>query len=198
MILDETFPKFNVNGRSLLIKFDSPGEEYEPNLWECITGLTNYLVDQVPDRDMVGLIHNTENVKGRVAGISRRRRDQLKPHVFWHMLGKVIQSNARFGLNDRFEVRPDHVRMPAGNGKRAEKTKGRSLDVLSAIKKSMVAVKAAFLCFVHALIITMARVNGIPKYKAYSNAKCLEKPVEEFLKASGVDLSDGGGLGELQ
>jgi len=35
--------------------------------------------------------------------------------------------------------------MPAGNGKKAEKTKGRSSDVLSAIKRSIVVVKAAFL-----------------------------------------------------
>jgi hypothetical protein len=43
MILDETtksFPKFNVTGRRSLIKFNSPGEEQEPNsyLRECITG----------------------------------------------------------------------------------------------------------------------------------------------------------------
>jgi hypothetical protein len=75
-----------------------------------------------------------------------RRRDQLKPDVVWDVLGKVIQSKARFVLTDRFEVLLDHVRMPAGNGKRAEKPKGRSLDVLSVIKKSIVVVKAAFLC----------------------------------------------------
>jgi hypothetical protein len=55
--------------------------------------------------------------------------------------------------------------MPAGN--RREKTKGLSLDVLSAIKKSIVVVKAAFLCLAHALIIAMARVNGDTKYVLY-------------------------------
>ena len=72
--------------------------------------------------------------------------------MVWSVLGKVIQSNARFALTDRLEVHLDHVRMPAGNGKMAEKTKGRSLDVLSAIKR-IVVVKAAFLCLAHALII---------------------------------------------
>jgi hypothetical protein len=202
MILDETtksFPKFNATGRSLLSKFNSPGEEQEPTsyLRECITGLTNYLVDQVPEGNMVGLtIRNTENVKDKVVGISLRRRDQLKPDVVWDVLGKVIQSNARFGLTDRLEVRLDHVRMPAGNGR--EKTKGRSLDVLSAVKRSIVVVKAAFLCLAHALIIAMARVNGDPKHATYKDGKCLEKPVEGLLKASGVDLSDGGGLEELE
>jgi len=88
-------------------------------------------------------------------------------------------------------VHLDHVRMPAGNGR--EKTKGRSLDLLSAIKRSIV-VKAAFLCLAHAIIIAMARVNGDPKYKLYRNDRCLKEPVEKLLNASGVDLSIGGVL----
>jgi len=140
-ILDETFksfPKFNTAGRSLLIKFNSMSEEQDPTTYlkECITALTNYLVDKVPDRDLVGLrIRNTENVQDKVVGISLRRRDQLKANVVWSVLGKVIQSNARFALTDRLEVHLDHVRMPAGNGKMAEKTKGRSISVLSELKR---------------------------------------------------------------
>ena len=143
-ILSETsksFSKFNATGRSLLIKFKPPGEEQEPTAYlkECITSLTNYLVDDVRDRDLVGLrIRNTENVQDKVVGISFRRREQLKPDVVWSILGKVVQSNARFGLSDRLEVHLDHVRMPAGNGKTAEKTKVRSLDVMSDIKKKMI------------------------------------------------------------
>jgi len=186
-ILDETsksFPKFNATGRSLFIKFNSPGEEQEPTAYlkECITAITDYLVDEVPDRDLVGLrIRNTENVQDKVVGISLRRRDQLKPDVVWAVLGKVIQSNARFGLSDRLEVHLDHVRMPVGNGR--EKTNGRSLGVLSAIKKSIFVVKAAFLCMAHALVIAMARVNSDPKYESYRHGRCLNIPVEELLKA---------------
>ena len=60
MILDETsnfFPKFNASGRSLLIRFRPPGEGQEPATYlkECITALINYLVDDVHDRDLVGL-----------------------------------------------------------------------------------------------------------------------------------------------
>ena len=141
MILDESsksFPKCNASGGSLLLKFTPPGEEQNPTTYlrECITALTNYLVNDVHDRDLVGLrIRNTENVQDKVVGISLRRRYQLKPDVVWGVLGKVIQSNARFELADRLEVHLYHARMPAGNGKRAEKTKGRSLDVMSAIKK---------------------------------------------------------------
>jgi len=80
----------------------------------------------VPDRDLVRLrIRNTENVQDKLVGISFLRRDQFKGDVVWSVLGKVIHSNASFALTDRLEVHLDHVRMPAGNGKLAEKTKGR-------------------------------------------------------------------------
>jgi len=47
-------------------------------LKECITALTNYLVENVRHRELVGLrICNTENVQDKVLGISFRRRDQL-------------------------------------------------------------------------------------------------------------------------
>ena len=73
----------------------------------------------------------------------------------------------------------------------AEKTKGRSLDVMSDIKKIIV-VKAAFLCMAHALIITMTRVNRDPNYALYGHSKCMKKTVEDLLKASGMDLSNVG------
>jgi hypothetical protein len=203
-ILDETvksFPKFSATGRSLLIKFNSLGENQNRNIYlkVCITKLTNYLVDEIPGRDFVGIkVRNTENLRDKVVGISFRRRAQLKPDVVWGVLGKVVQSNARFGLTDQLEVHLDHVRMPAGNGRQAQKTKGRSLDIISAIKKSIVIVKAAYLCLANALVIAMARVNGDPKYTSYRKRYQLDKPVEELLRASGVDLSNGGGLEELQ
>jgi hypothetical protein len=140
-ILDEsskTFWKFNKTGRSLLIKFKSPTTDKKSVTYpkECIIALTNYLVDEAPGRDLVGLrIRNTENMEDRVMGISLRRRDQLKPNAVWSVLGKVIQSNARFELTDQPEVHLDHVRMPAGKGNRAEERTGRSLDVLSAVER---------------------------------------------------------------
>jgi hypothetical protein len=104
-------------------------------------------------------IRNTENVEDNVLVICLRLRDQLKPDVVWDVLWKVIHNNARFGLSDRLEVNLDHVRMPAGKGKGAEKTKGRSLDVLSAIKRSIVVVKAAFF------------VSGSCNYNFYGSGK---------------------------
>jgi len=109
----------------------------------------------------------------------------------------VIQNNESFGRGDRLEVHLDQVRMLAGNGKMAEKTKGRSLDVMSTIKKSILTVKAALNCLACAFIIAMIRVNGDRKYKSYNNGRGLKKPVEDPLKASGVGLSNGGGFEEL-
>ena len=61
-------------------------------LKECITELTNYLVDDVPDRDLVGVrIRNTENLQDKVLGISFRRRDQMKPDLIWAVLSKQRQ-----------------------------------------------------------------------------------------------------------
>ena len=136
----------------------------------------------MPGRELVGLrIRNTENVEDNVVGITLRHRDQLTPEVICAVLGKVIQSNARFGLSDRLEINLDLVRMPAGN--EAEKTNGRSLTVMSSIKKSIVTVNAALNYLAYALIIAMARVNRDPKYQSYRDGYVLKKPVEDLLKA---------------
>jgi hypothetical protein len=187
-ILDETsksFPKFKATRRSLIIKFNFPGEGQEPTAYlkECITSLTDYLWTNCQIETWWDRIHNTENVQDKVFGISLRRRDQRKSDVVWDVLGKVIQSNARFGLSDRLEVHLDHVRMPVGNGRMADKTKGRSLDVLSAIKRSIVVVKAAFLCLAREILTAIDNVNSDPKYESYRKGRCLNKPAEELLKA---------------
>ena len=86
-----------------MIKFRPPTEDVEPTVYlkECITTLTYYLVKNVRDRDFVGLrIRNTDNVQGKVLSISFQRRDQLKPDVVWDVLGKFVQSNAKFVLSD--------------------------------------------------------------------------------------------------
>ena len=136
-------------------------------------------MNDVPSRDWLGLrIRNTENVQDKVVGISLRRRNQFNPVVVWGVVRKVVQSNARFALADRLEVHFDHVTMPAGNG--GVKTKGRSLDAISAIKKSIVRFKAVMNCLAYALFIAMVRLNEDPKYRLYKDGKCLKKPVEDF------------------
>jgi hypothetical protein len=86
--------------------------------------------------------------------------------------------------------------MPAGQGN--AKSKRRSLNVSSAIKKLIVVVKAAYLRLDYSLIIVMAQANVDPKHISYRDAYLLDHPVEELLKASGVDLSNYGGLEDIQ
>jgi len=100
------------------------------------------------------------------------------------------------GLCDRFVVHMDLVRIPVGNGR--QKKKGRSLHVLSAIKKSIDKLKEGFLCLAHALIIAMARVNGDLKYKSYKDGKSLKQTVQDLLSVSDVYLTNGGGFKELE
>jgi len=184
----KSFPKFNATGHSLLIKFIAPDEEKETTAYLklCITALNNYPFNDVHDSDLVR--RRIRNAQEKLMGISFRRHDRLKPDVVCGVLGKVIQSNARFGLSDRLEVHLDHVRMPAREGKKA---------VLSEIKKSTV-INAAFLCLFHARIIAMARVNGDPKYKLYRKSRGLKQPVEDLLHASGVNLLNAGGFNEVE
>ena len=59
-------------------------------------------------------------------------------------------------------------------------------------------MKAAFFYLAHTLIIAMTQFNGDLKYALYRQGKCIKKPVEEFLKASGVYLSNGGSFKELK
>ena len=59
-------------------------------------------------------------------------------------------------------------------------------------------VNAAFLCLAHTLIIAMALVNGDPKYQSIRKENKLDHPVEDTLKVSRVDLSNGGGIEEHQ
>jgi len=53
--------------------------------------------------------------------------------------------------------------------------------------KNGIVEKAAFLCSAHALIIAVARVYNDPMYVLYRHGKGLKQPVEELLKANGVD-----------
>ena len=84
-----------------------------------------------------------------------------------------------------------------GNGNGEVRTKGRSLDVLSAIKKSNVTLKVAVNCLDYAIIIAMARVNGDTMYESCRNGYRLKKPVADLLKYSGFDISNGGGFEEF-
>jgi hypothetical protein len=131
------------------------------------------------------------------SGLSFRRRDQISRDVRWSVFDKVTQSNARYQALDTLTFHIHSVGMPVGFGK-AETSKGRPLSTMAHLKRSIVEVKARDNCLAHALVIAVARVTNDPNYKAYRQGRKILPKVRELLQASGVDLSRGGGIPELQ
>jgi hypothetical protein len=66
------------------------------------------------------------------------------------------------------------------------------------LKRSIVEVKAKENCLAHALVIAVARVTNDPDYQVYRHGWKILPKVREMLQATGVDLSRGGGIPELQ
>jgi len=110
----------------------------------------------------------------------------------------MIQSNAKFGLGDRLEVHLDHVRVLAGIGKRAEKTKRRSFDVIRAVKKSIVRIMVALNCLLLHILSLWLSVNSDPKHQSHKDGYVLKKLLEYLLKSSVFHLTNGGGLQEFR
>ena len=77
------------------------------------------------------------------------------------------------------------------------KNKGRPLSVMAHLKKSIVEVKAEENCLAHALIIAIARVENDANYKAYRQCRKICPVVQTLLKVTGIDLTRGGGIPEL-
>jgi len=89
------------------------------------------------------------------------------------------------------------ITMPVGYGKRAIKSMGRPLSVMSHLKRSIVEVKADENCLAHALIIPIARVDNDANYTAYRKGRKIRRVVEALLQQTGIDLTRGGGNSEL-
>ena len=146
---------------------------------------------------MVGIkIGNETNINDKCIGITFRRRDQLSADVIWQLLEKVAQSNSNFAATDTLVINVDIVKMPSGNGR--VKARGRSMESLVHLKRSIVSVKATHNCLAHALVIAMARVENDDNYTAYRKGYKIEPIVSELLARTGIDLGNGGGLPELQ
>jgi hypothetical protein len=88
--------------------------------------------------------------------------------------------------------------MPVGFGKIALKTKGRSLEQMAHLKRSIVHVEAETNCLAHALIIAIARVDNVPNYNSYRRGYKIHAEVYRLLEATGIDLSRGGEIPELE
>jgi len=113
------------------------------------------------------------------------------------VLEKVTQSNARQQAPDTLTFHVHSVKMPVGFGK-AKTSKGRPMSVLAHLKRSIVEVNAEENYLAHALMIAVAKVTKDPGYKAYRQGRKILPKVRELLQVSGVDISRGGWIPELQ
>jgi hypothetical protein len=94
---------------------------------------------------MVGITIRNE-VEVKAIGISFRRKDQITGDVIWSVFEKVAQSNARFNAVDILVMTVHSVKMTIGHGGNGIATKGRSLDIMVHLKRSIVQVRAESNC----------------------------------------------------
>ena len=195
------YRRFNAEGRELTVRLTTPpaSSTVVQHFTESVDALFEYSLRDLEPSDMVGIsIHNADNQQDRPIGLSFRRRDQISRDFLWSVFDKVTQSNARYQALDNLTFHVHSVGMPVGFGKKAEKSKGRPLSKMAQLKRSIVQVKAKENCLAHALVIAISRVMNDPNYKAYRQGRKILPKVRELLQASGVDLSRGGGIPELQ
>jgi len=72
----------------------------------------------------------------------------------------------RFNALDTFVLTVQSVKMPAGFGRVALKSRGRPLSVMAHLKRSIVEVKAEENCLFHALIIGITGVDNDAEFTA--------------------------------
>jgi hypothetical protein len=110
-------------------------------------------------------ISNEENVQDKAIGLSFRPKDQLTADVIWKVFQKATQSNTRFDALDKLIVNVHAIKMPVGFGGDGLKSRGRPLEIMAHLKRSIVQVKAEMNCLAHALLIAKARVDHDPNYE---------------------------------
>ena len=194
------YRRFNARGTQLTVRLLPPpeGEDTNPmsHFLDSVTELFEHALRDLEDSDMVGItISNEVEVKDRAIGISYRRRDQITGEVIWTVFEKVAQSNARFNAFDKLVVTIHSVKMPIGHGKIT--SKGRPLETMVHLRRSIVKVKAKSNCLAHALVIAKAIVDGDPNYESYRHGYKLRPLVDRLLETTGMNLSAGGGVPEL-
>jgi len=194
------YKRFNAMGTQLTVHLLPPSEGQDSNpishFLTSVSDLFEYALQNCDDSDMVGItISNEINMSDKAIGISFRRKDQISPDVIWSVFGKVAQSNARFNALDKLVMTVHSVKMPIGHGRIA--TKGRSLQTMAHLKRSIIEVKAIENCLAHALVIAIAKLTDDKDYKAFRQGRKIRPHVDHLLATTGIDLSNGGGIAEL-
>jgi len=85
--------------------------------------------------------------------------------------------------------------MPIGYGRIA--TKGRPLETMAHLKRSILEVKAEENCLAYALNIGIAKLTNDPDYKAFRQGYKIRPVVDHLLATTGIYLTNGGGIPEL-
>jgi len=196
------YRRFNARGTQLTARLLPPpeGEDSNPmsHFVDSVTELFEHALRDLEDSDMVGItISNEVEVKNRAIEISFRRRDQITGDVIWSVFEKVAQSNARFNVLDTLVMTVHSVKIPIGHGGNEIATKGRPLEIMVRLKRSIVQVKAESNCLAHALVIAKAKVDGDTNYESYRHGYKLRPVVDRLFKTTGIDLSRCGGVPEL-
>jgi hypothetical protein len=86
--------------------------------------------------------------------------------------------------------------MPVGFGRVAIKSKGRPLEIMAHLKRSIVQVKAETNCLAQALLIAKARVDNDPNYNSYRKGNKILPAFQHLLATTGINL-EWGGIPEL-
>ena len=189
------YRRFNSEGTQLTVHLLPPfeGEDSNPmsHFLASVTELFEYALRDCEDSDMVGVtISNEVNVQNKGIRISFRRKDQITGDAIWSVFEEVAQSNARFNAVDKLVMTVHSVKMPIGHGRIA--TKGRPLEAMSHLKRSIVEVKARENCLAHVLIISFAKLTNNPNYKAYIQGRMICPVVDHLLATTRIDLTNRG------
>jgi len=163
------YRRFNARETQLTVRLLPPPEGEDPNpmshFLDSVTELLEHALRDLEDSDMVGIaISNEVEVKDRAIGITFRRKDQITGDVIWSVF-EVAQSNARYNALDTLVMTIHSVKMSIGHGGNGIATKGRPLEIMVRLKRSIVQVKAENNCLAHALVIAKAKVDGDPNYE---------------------------------
>ena len=151
-----------------------------------VSDLFEYALQNCDDSDIFGItISNEVNVADKAIGISFRRKDQITPDVIWSVFGKEAQSNVRFNALDKL-MTVHSVKMPIGHGRIA--TKGRPLENMVHLKRSIVEVKAEENCLAHGLIISIVKLINDKDYNSFRKGCKIRPVVDHLLTTTGIDL----------
>jgi hypothetical protein len=89
------------------------------------------------------------------------------------------------------------VKTPVGFGAKKVKTMRKRLDDLALTKKSIVHVNAEN-CLAHAFNIAIPRLDNDPNYESYIRGRKIRPEVDRLMQATGVDLTRGEKIPELE